>query len=116
VVRGTWHAGQHPPIVDEVTYEREQDVREHNGREARAPSRERPHAYLLTDFARCAACDMALTSATTTNKIGQRYHCYRCVATPKEAQSDCPVRQLPADALTDAVFAIVRRPRATPRW
>jgi DNA invertase Pin-like site-specific DNA recombinase len=112
--RGTWHAGQHPPIVDEVTYERVQNVREDNRRGARNPRGERPHAYLLTGLARCAACDMALTSATTTNKIGQRYHYYRCVATSKEAQSDCPVRQLPADALEDAVFAIVRRAASDP--
>jgi site-specific DNA recombinase len=111
---GNWHPGQHPPILDTVTFDRAQNIREDNRRGAKAPREDRPHEYLLTGLARCPACDRALTSATSINKIGQRYFYYRCVSTSKDASSTCPIGQLPAGILEEAVLAIVRRAASDP--
>lgn len=111
---GNWHQGQHPAIIDPVMFDRLQNIREDNRRGAKAPREDRPHEYLLTGLARCPACDSALTSATTTNSAGTRYFYYRCVSTSKEATSTCPIGQLPAGPLEDAVLAIVRRAASDP--
>ncbi len=111
---GNWHPGQHKPIVDATTFDRVQNIREDNRRGAKAPRENKPHEYLLTGLARCPACDSALTSATTTNKAGTRYFYYRCVSTSKEATSTCPIGQLPAGPLEEAVLAVVRRAASDP--
>ena len=111
---GNWHQGQHTAILDTVTFDRAQNVREDNRRGAKAPREDRLHEYLLTGIARCPACERALTSATTTNKVGTRYFYYRCVATSKDASPTCPIGQIPAAALEDAVLGIVRGAAANP--
>ncbi len=111
---GNWHPGQHKAIVDATTFDRVQNIREDNRRGAKAPRENKPHEYLLTGIARCPACDSALTSATTTNKVGTRYFYYRCVSTSKEATSTCPIGQLPAGPLEEAVLAVVRRAASDP--
>lgn len=112
---GNWHQGQHTAILDAVTFERAQNVREDNRRGAKAPREDRAHEYLLTGLARCPACDRALTSATTTNKVGTRYFYYRCVATSKDASPTCPIGQIPAGVLEDAVLGVVRGAVAQPQ-
>ena len=111
---GNWHKGQHEAIVDSVSFDRVQNIREDNRRGAKAPRENRPHEYLLTGLARCPACGCALTSGTTMNSAGTRYFYYRCVSVSKDARSTCPIGQLPAGPLEDAVLAIVRRAASDP--
>ena len=111
---GNWHKGQHEAIVDAVSFDRVQNIREDNRRGAKAPRENRPHEYLLTGLARCPACGCALTSGTTMNSAGTRYFYYRCVSVSKDARSTCPIGQLPAGPLEEAVLAIVRRAASDP--
>ena len=112
--QGKWHPGQHAAIVDVVSFDRAQNIRDDNRRGAKTGRKEVPHEYLLTGLARCATCDRALTSATSTNSLGVRYHYYRCVATSKHVDNDCPIGQLPAGILEEAVLEVVRRAAADP--
>lgn len=105
---GEWFPGQHPPIVDALTFERVQGILDDNRNGARPPSVVKEHHFLLTGLVRCGSCSRALTSGTAQGRDKVRYPYYRCTSTTKRVDLACTVRNLPAAPLEEAVLGVIR--------
>ena len=99
--------GKHDGIIDPDVFERVQGVIEGNAVNRRAPQETARHDFPLTGVAQCS-CGYALTSSAGTGRGGKSYFYYRCVGLQKNVDHPCEVRQIRAELLEEAVFALVR--------
>lgn len=111
--KGEVFEGQHDPIVDRDAFDRAQNVMEGNAKNRRGPPLRAQHDWPLTGVAQCA-CGYALTSSAGTGRGGKTYFYYRCVGLQKNVDHPCEVRQVRAELLEDAVFALVREAAREP--
>lgn len=111
--KGAVFAGQHDPIIDRDTFDRAHNVMEGNAKNRRGPLLRAQHDWPLTGVAECA-CGYALTSSAGTGRTGKTYFYYRCVGLQKNVDHPCEVRQVRAELLEDAVFALVREAAREP--
>jgi site-specific DNA recombinase len=104
--KGQIFEGQHEPIIDRDIFERIQSIMETHTQHPGGPLERAQYDYLLTGLLRCT-CGNALTTSSGNGK-GGRYHYYRCVGLQKRTDHVCPVKQLRAEVVDDAVLSIVR--------
>jgi len=105
--------GQHDAIIDRDIFDRAQNVMEGNAKNRRGPSLRAHHNRPLTGVAQCA-CGYALTSSAGTGRGGKTCFYYCCVGLQKNVDHPCEVRQVCAELLEDAVFALVREAAREP--
>jgi DNA invertase Pin-like site-specific DNA recombinase len=102
---GEVHEGQHPAIIDRVTYHRVQNLLDERGgqrtRWGRNPD------YLLTGSIYCALCGQPYSPASTRKGKGE-YRYYRCSKRGKRGLDGCRAAPLPAHAIEEFVVERVR--------
>lgn len=123
--------GEHPRLIDDVTYRQAQRLLGAAGRELRVTGTTRtvrsPRSgrstvratersgvnpeYVLRGLLRCGGCGEAMCPASTTKKSGKTYRFYRCSTRDKFGTDRCTGRPLPAGALED--FVVERLTEAT---
>ena len=91
--------GEHPPLIDDVTYRQAQRLLGTTGRELRVTGTN--PEYALRGLLRCGRCDEAMCPGSTTKKSGKTYRFYRCSTRDKYGTDRCSARPLPAGALED---------------
>lgn len=101
--------GEHPKLIDDVTYGQAQKLPGATGRELRVTATNPD--YLLRGLLRCDSCGDAMTPASTTKKSGKSYRFYRCSTRDKFGKGQCPARPLPAQAIEG--FVVERIAEAT---
>ena len=102
--KGEIFEGEHAAIVDRETWERVQ--RFMDASPARTDlTRKSEYVSALKGVLYCGHCGGKMTAVSTTKKHGKRYTYYKCSRDSRRAISRCPVRQVPATRLEDAVFA-----------
>ncbi len=102
--------GDHDAIVDRATYDEVQTLLERHA--GRPPTAGRNPEFLLSGRLRCAACDGAMTPAST-KKGNRTYRFYRCVTRDKLGRDACTTRPLAAAAIEGYVVERLRLVRAT---
>jgi site-specific DNA recombinase len=93
--------GEHPRLIDDVTYRQAQRLLGAAGRELRVTGTN--PEYVLRGLLRCGGCGEAMCPASTTKKSGKSYRFYRCSTRDKFGTDRCTGRPLPAGALEDFV-------------
>ncbi|MBK8217903.1 MAG: recombinase family protein [Myxococcales bacterium] len=93
--------GEHPPLIDDVTYRQAQRLLGAAGRELRVTGTN--PEYVLRGLLRCGGCGEAMCPASTTKQSGKTYRFYRCSTRDKYGTDRCSGRPLPAGALEDFV-------------
>jgi DNA invertase Pin-like site-specific DNA recombinase len=101
--------GEHPQLIDDVTYRQAQQLIGVAGRELRITGTN--PEYVLRGLLRCGRCGDAMCPASTTKKSGKTYRFYRCSTRDKFGTDRCSGRPLPAGALED--FVVERLTEAT---
>jgi DNA invertase Pin-like site-specific DNA recombinase len=108
---GQEFAAQHPALVSADLWDK--------ANAATAETKPRPiylfreqdvHHHLLKGLVWCGSCGRALIPADSGKKVksGVKYRYYTCSLVMRESQStSCPVRRLSADALEQAVIAVI---------
>lgn len=94
------HPGEHPRIIDEVTFRQAERILAGTSRELRLTGTNPD--YVLRGLLRCGLCGEAMCPGSTT-KNGKVYRFYRCSKRDKHGKEACPARPLPAGALEDFV-------------
>jgi site-specific DNA recombinase len=97
------HPGEHPPLIDAVTFQRVQQRLAENGPALGPPAHGRPSA-LLQGLLRCGPCGCAMTPARSL-KGARRYRYYTCVAAQKRGWHTCPSKSIPAAEIEALVVA-----------
>ena len=103
------HAGEHPRLIDDLTYRQAHRLLGDAGRELRFTGTN--PEYVLRGLLRCGCCDEAMCPGSTTKKSGKTYRFYRCSTRDKYGKERCAARPLPARALED--FVVERLVEAT---
>ncbi len=101
--------GEHPRLIDDVTYRQAQRLLGTAGRELRVTGTN--PEYVLRGLLRCGRCDEAMCPGSTTKKSGKTYRFYRCSTRDKYGTDRCSGRPLPAGALEE--FVVARLTEAT---
>jgi len=99
--------GEHPAIIDEVTWRRAQDLLRQNGNGRGGPNGNR-HGYLLKGLVRCAACRAAMTPSTA-RKGSKVYRYYVCSGAQKRGYKTCPCPSVSASRLEGVIIQQIRR-------
>lgn len=94
--QGIQYPGEHPPLVDRITFERVQQALAPKIRTLRKISRNQ--SYLVRGTLRCGGCGSVMTTSTT-RRGDKEYRYYCCVRRGKQGARTCSTRQLPADAI-----------------
>jgi site-specific DNA recombinase len=101
------YAGEHEAIIDQTLWDDVQDtlaknhVARGNTTRAKTPS-------LLRGLIRCGHCGTAM-GVTYSQKGKKRYRYYLCVRAGKNGYDSCPVKNVPAGDVEEAVLAQLRR-------
>ncbi|WP_375757406.1 recombinase family protein [Corallococcus exercitus] len=97
------YEGEHPRLIDDVTYRQAQKLLGMAGRELRVTGTN--PEYVLRGLLRCGLCGEAMCPGSTTKKSGKTYRFYRCSTRDKYGTDRCSARPLPARAIEDFVVA-----------
>jgi site-specific DNA recombinase len=92
--KGELYAGEHPAIVDDLTFERAQLLLKHNGRTGGVQVRNK-YGALLKGVLRCKCCDAAMIHSHTKRR-DRLYRYYVCVHAQKSGYADCQTKAIPA--------------------
>lgn len=95
--------GEHPQLIDDVTYRQAQRLLGLAGRELRVTGTN--PEYVLRGLLRCGGCGEAMCPGSTTKNSGKPYRFYRCSTRDKYGTDRCSARPLPACSLEDFVVA-----------
>ncbi|MBC7173645.1 MAG: recombinase family protein, partial [Polyangiaceae bacterium] len=95
--------GEHPRLIDDVTYRQAQELLGMAGRELRVTGTN--PEYVLRGLLRCGLCGEAMCPGSTTKRSGKTYRFYRCSTRDKFGTDKCSARPLPARAIEDFVVA-----------
>ena len=99
VVPATW-----PAIVDELTYNRVQEMLIHNCRFGKKHN----HVYLLSGLLRCGSCGEELIGVSANGKNDKYFyygHKRKFTATKDRHNKRCPLERIPAERLEDAIIS-----------
>jgi site-specific DNA recombinase len=95
--------GEHPPLIEQSTYQEAQRLLGESGRALRVHGTN--PEYVLRGLLCCGTCGDPMTPASTTKKSGKSYRFYRCSRRDKYGKDLCPGKPLPAGAIEDFVVA-----------
>jgi len=103
---GSIYLGEHPPIVDEVVWQKVQRLLKRNGR---AGGREARNKYgaLLRGLLWCRPCGCAM-SHSYSQRGERRYRYYVCGRAQKQGWATCPTKSLPAGEIERFVVERIR--------
>lgn len=104
--QGEVYEGEHEAIIDEETFNRVREIKRHNSATYGAHVRNK-HGGILKGVLRCAACDAAMTHATS-KRGPKRYRYYVCTGAQKHGWDSCPNKSIPAQEIEDFVLARIR--------
>ncbi|HOX27271.1 MAG TPA: recombinase family protein [Candidatus Krumholzibacteria bacterium] len=105
-LKGELYDGEHPAIIDDITFQRVQDLLRKNGSGAGGPNGNK-YGYLLKGLVRCAACNAAMTPSTA--RRGQKvFRYYTCVSAQKHGYATCPCPTISAQKLEDIIVQQIR--------
>ncbi len=96
--RGEWHAGDHPALIDEVSFERCQRMLVKRGRgsyRVRKVWHERPFTGMLA----CASCGASVTYYKKRNRTGERVYKYWCCRNQQCADHHCTSEEFVEEAV-----------------
>ena len=105
--RGEHYPGEHSAMLDPILFEQVQDRLAPKSRVKRGLSRN--HSYLVRGTLKCGACGAVMTTCST-HRNGMEYRYYRCGTRSKQGSRACITRQLPAEAIVDALESPKLRP------
>ncbi|MCL2726671.1 MAG: recombinase family protein [Polyangiaceae bacterium] len=97
------YTGEHPPLINETTYQQAQRILADTTRELRITGTNPD--YVLRGLLRCGLCGEAMSPGSTKKKSGKTYRFYRCTTRDKYGKDKCPAKPLPAHAIEDFVVA-----------
>ncbi len=100
------HEGEHPAIVDEVTFRRVRQILTRNGATGGAQVRNQFGA-ILKGLINCVPCNCAMVPTHTT-KQDRRYRYYVCANAQKRGWHACPSKSIPAGEIEKFVVDQVR--------
>lgn len=92
--RDEYYKGEHKAIIDQITFDRVQEMLTSNGRDGGSSTRHR-HDALLRRKLRCAHCDCGM-SHSYTKKGNRLYRYYICQNAQRQGWAECPTPSLPA--------------------
>jgi site-specific DNA recombinase len=102
--KGEIYDGEQQAIVDKETWETVQNFMDTNPAKTDL-TRKSEYVSALKGVLYCGHCGGMMTATTTTRTNGKRYTYYKCSRDSRRAVSACPVKQVGATMLEDAVFA-----------
>ena len=102
VYEGTWHKGQHEPMVTLDEFKRAEKLL-HKPTRPRAERYEFPYIGLI----RCGTCGCAVTAENKVNRFGSHYVYYRC--THKKPKAGCRERSIEERVLQAELFAMIEK-------
>ena len=100
---GSSFPGLHEPLVDASLWEDCRRILDESA--GRQPSAHRETAAVLKGLVRCGHCGSAMAPVFTVKRKGVRYSYYRCVASTKHGETDCPLRSVSGELLERQVIA-----------
>jgi len=92
VWQGIEHDGNHPPLIDALTFQRVQDVMDSH----RVGEKQRVHLHYLKGSVWCANCGSRLCVTKPTNRHGQQYSYFMCLGRHQK-RTECTQRSLPIE-------------------
>jgi len=111
--KGEIYDGEQQAIVDQETWETVQRFMDSNPAKTDL-TRKSEYVSALKGVLYCGHCGGMMTATTTTRKNGKRYTYYKCSRDSRRAISSCPVKQIGAATLEDAVFTQISAVLRTP--
>ncbi|HOX27244.1 MAG TPA: recombinase family protein [Candidatus Krumholzibacteria bacterium] len=106
MLKGEVFDGEHEAIIDDVTFQRVQDLLKKNGTGRGGPNGNK-YGYLLKGLVRCAACGAAMTPSTS-RRGSKVYRYYTCTSAQKRGYASCPCPTIPARKLEDVIVQQIR--------
>jgi site-specific DNA recombinase len=100
------YPGKHPPIIDQTTFDRAQELLMERGEDC-SKRRSNASEYLLSGSLVCARCRRRFTGTIATGKLGVRYRYYTCASRVQYGSARCDQARLRADVLEEAVLTHV---------
>lgn len=100
------HDGEHPAIVDDVTFQRVRQMLRRNGAAGGARVRNQFGA-ILKGLINCVPCNCAMVPTHAT-KQDKRYRYYVCAKAQKRGWHNCPSKSIPAGEIEKFVVDQVR--------
>ncbi len=92
------YKGEHPPIVDEATWERAQSILRVNGRSGGTAVRNR-YGALLKGMLFCGPCGRPMGHTFTTKAGGKGYRYYSCSVAQTKGWHACSSKSVPAEEI-----------------
>lgn len=111
--KGELFAGQHEPIIDEVTFERVKTMLGDNQRNRNAGRSPDERIYLLKGLLKCGQCDRAMTPSFANGRF-QEFRYYRCGNDVDRSRKTCLIKSVNADDIETAVVKQIRDLAANP--
>lgn len=105
--QGEIHAGEHPRIVDDETWNRVQEQLNQNGRRGGRNVRNK-YGALLKGLLRCGSCGVGMTHTYVIKDGGKRYRYYVCINAHQRGWNTCPTRSVSAPTIEGAVVQQLR--------
>ncbi len=104
--QGEIYPGEHPPIVDEQTFQKVQDLMAKNAQTSGSQVKNR-YGFLLRGLVRCTACNAPLIPSAS-RKGTKVYRYYVCSGAAKKGHRTCPCPQVQAQKLEDIIVQQIR--------
>src|ERR1700687_1830091 len=100
--KGKLYAGEHKGIIEEVTFQRVQELLMKNTEKRRSVNQDK-YDFLLRGLVKCAVCNSHMTPNFAYSRLGKKYFYYKCTAVNNLDKSACAIGSVPAKALEQFV-------------
>lgn len=105
--RGELYQAEHPPLVNEATFQRVQDLLSHNNVRKNSLNTDK-HDFLLKGLVRCGSCGASMIPSFSYSKKTKFFY-YRCSTVNRLDKTACGMIAMRARALEDFVIEQLKR-------
>jgi hypothetical protein len=99
----------HEPIIDEITWNRVQNILKRNKRSAKPRLRDDKTVALFSGKVRCADCQAVMTYTYSKNTVYKPYYKYRCSTYSNQGKTACSYHAILEDELGAIVLAEIQK-------